>query len=467
MALLSAIRSGAALTYEEAFGAKDITSEQMTRTTKACFELYYDDIDNKDLDSAQRIPVVIVDSFEKTTFAEYDVSTDEDFDNEVMAKTLESIENIRKEAFQFTLIGGEGFIKPILKKGQFVFVYIKRPNVYVFGRDEQGNVNDIGLIEKTSAEESGRTYYYKLLERRTVDNEGYLEITYALYRADSDKELGTKVPLNRLGKYSNLREYISFPIPLDGLGLVPIKTPITNCVDGSKDGVPIYAPAIKEIQKLYKHEKRIDNEYELTEPHLVTSVDVQRRDEKGRLIEIPKYITAAIDDNIKEVGMTLYNPAPNQTQLESRENQIKRNIEDLINMYRGFLSNVENMDRTATEVETSMAKAANTISALQGMWAPVITDTLSLCSKLAKLHNLPWPGKEPEITISWGNGILYDEEQEYNRLNGQVSQGNLRPEYLLEWLEIHPLDEQRIEELRKLMPGLSDTNDYEDEGNDG
>ena len=444
MAILSALsKLNTAQSFEDAFRVSDITSEKMQKAIKLWFELYFDDNNDCNTDSATRIPYVVVDGLYKACFGEYGLTIEDSTQKDKhMATVIENLEDIQAEAFQLATIGGEGFIKPIVYSDTFRFGFIPRNCYVVLARNATGDITSLGTCEVTI---SGQ-HYYTLLERRTVAD-GRLTIEYKLFKSSSASYIGERTDLEDL--YEGLEETVVLDI--DNIGLAHIKMPMVNCVDGSKDGVSIYAAAIEEINTLYWHERRTNNEYELTEPHMVVSVDVLERDENGK-VDIPKY-AMSLNEAPENVGVHTYNPTPNQEQLEARANQILRNIENIIGLRRGVLSHVESDDRTATEVQASSARYALLIANLQKAWEATINEVLAVCDTLGQIY-LGWDtSKYSEPVLSWGNGVLYDEDKEYQRLFALVQGGYLKAEYLLEWMELHSMDEKQIAEIRQqFMP---------------
>lgn len=436
--------------YERAFEAPDITTEKMKGNIRRWFELYFNNDDDCGA-SAQRVPYVIVDGLSNACFGEYAYTVEEPEDNAAFSAAMENLDSRRVEAFQMALVGGEGFLKPIPKKDTFTFAFIRRDNYIVLARDLEGNITSVGTCEQFTY---GK-YFYTLLEKRTMDDRGYLTIEYKLFQSSTRSSIGSPVSLGSLPQYADLDPVTVFSVPVDSLGLVPIKTPITNCVDGSDDGVSIYAAAVAAIGEVYTHAKRTDNEYELTEPHLIVSADVQKRDSKGRLVEIPKYIEALIDEPANK-GLSIYNPTPHQEQLEAREDQLLRHIEDICGLRRGILSHVDSEDKTATEVLTSSGRYALTIKSLQGMWQKTQDEAVRLLSVLGPLYGF-WSEKVPAVTLTWGNGVLYDEEKEYTRLREAVNQGEIRAEYIPAWLFDEPLEtDDDFDRVRdKYMPDMT------------
>lgn len=176
--------------FRDAFGVEDITSEQMRRSFLKCYNMYYANEPDCNYDQAMAIPRVIVDGLEKPVFGEYEATVDEDTPKgKVVARLLQNFEKERKEAFTHVMIGGEGFIKPIPRRDNFVFGFISRPNMVVLARDFEGAITSLGTSEVTIKQEDRRKIYYTLLERRTVDDEGYLTIESRLYRTEDSQDI--------------------------------------------------------------------------------------------------------------------------------------------------------------------------------------------------------------------------------------------------------------------------------------
>ena len=167
MSIFSAIFNRSVASYEEAFQASDITSEQMRTAISEWFDLYFQKAATEQEDPCQQIPYTIVHKLTKTAFSEYTATGKDDFVQMVLA----ALDQKRKKAMQMSLIGGESYIKPIPSTDGFRFGVINRLNMMVFGRDNEGNATDIGTFEHSVR----NTNYYSLLERRTVDARGYLK----------------------------------------------------------------------------------------------------------------------------------------------------------------------------------------------------------------------------------------------------------------------------------------------------
>lgn len=418
--------------YSEAFRATDITSARMKAAIKEWINLYYQGQATDKADSCQRIPYIIVQKLARTVFSEYSTTSTDAF----AFMVLRALDDKKGEALQTMLIGGESLLKPIPTADGFYFAVIPRQNVRVFGRDVTGRLTDIGTDEKSTY---GK-FYYTLLERRTVDDNGFLTIKNSLYRSLNADHLGERVPLNAIPRYAQLVDEYTFPQPIGSIGLVSVKTPMTNCVDGSADGVSVYAAAVGLIHNINRNEAQINGEFERGESRVIASADFLRRrpeNEKDRIFsqytesfEMDSHLFAGLDGDPEEVGITIFSPQLREQSFLARKQEYLRNVENIIGLKRGLLSEVEAAERTATEITSSAGEYNLTIIDLQRLWGKAVREAVKLCSTLGEAYKIPNAHivEDDAIIIDFGNGILYDEEKARNEMLMQVQAGLLQPE---------------------------------------
>lgn len=444
--------------YGEAFGAADITSPRMKKAIKEWVNLYYqNEADDKE-DPCQRIAYTILQKLTRAVFSEYDANSTDAFS----AMVLQALADKSQEALQMMLIGGESLLKPIPTSNGFYFAVVPRQNVRVFGRDVTGKLTDIGTDEKSK---DGK-YYYTLLERRTVDDNGFLSIRNQLYRSLNSDNLGERVPLSAVPRYAQLVDEYVFPQPVGSIGLVGLKCPMVNCIDGSDDGVSVYAAAAGLIHNINKNEAQINGEFERGESRVFASADFLYRKpdvahdrvfgHHADSYEMPSHLFAALDGDPQEVGINIFSPQLREQSFLALKQEYLRNVENIIGLKRGLLSEVEAAERTATEITSSAGEYNLTIIDLQRVWEGAVKEALRLCSvlgdayKVAGAHTVD----ERSVVITWGNGILYDENKTYAELKEQVSMGLLQPERLVGWYHNMPCDspEERAKVRERYMP---------------
>ena len=356
--------------YQAAFGAEDISSPAMKRAVGNWFDLYYDRA------SLMQLPYTIVRKLVCGLFAEYSVSG-------TVLKHLPE-----RNAMELALIGGECYLKPVMLDGLWHWRAIPRGSILVFARDWHGEPTDVGLMEKTR---KGR-FYYTLLERRKLDAGGLLTVTNRLFRSGDRGQLGREVKLSEQPLYKDLPQRYTYPMELGGVGLVRLKMPMANCIDGSREGVSIYAAAMPLMTAIEENERLLQAEFRHGKSRLVVSRDMLR----DGLLKDELFV--GLDESPENVGITCFAPQLRTQSFLERQQSYLKLVENVIGLKRGILSQVEAVDRTATEVTSS-----------EGEYACLLVD-LRKCFESAALECAALAGRLdgcPEVAqISWGDGVI-------------------------------------------------------------
>ena len=423
--------------YEAAFGAADMTSRAMRKAIDDWFSLYYASTADKEQDPCQRLACTVVEKLVRAVFGEYKLTADSGFGRQ-LGKALD---NVKEKAMQLALVGGECYLKPCPEKVGFSFAPVSRKNILIFARDSSGEPTDMGLTERSVA----GSHYYTLLERRRLDNEGRLVIENKLFRSRSAEQLGLRVSLGTLHRYAQLAEKAVFPA-VGGLGLVRVATPMLNCVDGSAEAVSVYAAAAELIRAVDENEAQLRGEFRRGQSRVFVSADLLRQ---GQLED---HLFVGLDDDPEHVGVQIFSPALRHESYLERKQEYLRNIESVIGLQRGMLSDANAEDRTATEITASAGQFSLTVMQLQTMWAGAVDGCFRLCASLGKLYGMTVEGLEH--AIDWGNGVLYDEDKLWQGYLQMVDKGLLKPEIALGWRFQLPAEteEQQAQIREKLMP---------------
>ena len=431
--------------YEEAFGASDITTRAMRNAIESWFRLYYGTGGNENTDPCQRVAYSVVNKLVRTVFGEYQPTGADPFTAEILRGLTEKA----RQAMEMSLVGGECFLKPCPGKAGFSFTLIPRNNVLVFGRDNSGRVTDLGTVERSV---SGR-YYYTLLERRRIDENGLLTIENKLFRSYNGQNLGVSVPLSSHPAYRELPESYTFSVPMEGIGLVQLKTPMLNCVDGSADGISVYAAAVGLIQNIDENEAQLCGEFNRGQSRILASRDLLREDESGNLL-LQDHLFVGLDDDPEQVGITVFSPNLRHQSYLERKQEYLRNVESVIGLKRGMLCDANAEDRTATEISSTAGDYNLTVIDFQRMWESAVSEAVVLCHCLARIYGIGTPVEKPQVSIDWGNGILYDEDKTWEAYRQMVSDGLLKPEIALGWRFNMPsaTDEDQTAIRKRYMP---------------
>ena len=299
MSIFSALfDQGKIYNFQQAFGVKDITTAEMQAAIRDWAQLYYQAEATPEEDPCQRIPVLVVSTITRAVFSEYQA----DSDNEDAKRILLELGRVKGKAVQQALIGGQSFLKPIFGADGLAFSVIPRGSYLPLGRNERDEITDIGTAERTT--EGGKRY--TLLERRRVDSAGNLVIESKLYLSGDGQTLGVQVPLDTLEKYAGLVPELVLP-GVGSIGLVPVRCPQENTVDGSPDAVSIFASAAGLIHNLNRNEAQLDRELENGRSRVFASADLLKTGADGRK-RLSDDLFVGLDDDPETVGVTVYSP---------------------------------------------------------------------------------------------------------------------------------------------------------------
>lgn len=202
-------------------------------------------------------------------------------------------------------------------------------------------------------------------------------------------------------------------------------------------------------------EYQMRQEFENGASRVFASEDLLREDGYGRRT-LQDDLFIGLPDDPANVGVTVYSPQLRVEQFLARKQDILRSCESLIGFKRGILSEVEAAERTATEITSSEGDYNLTIQELQAMWQNGAGQALELCAALGKVYGMPGlsfdAGKD--LTMDWGDGVLFDRTRTWNEYMSMVTSGLLRPELALAWyFDLPHADAAQLAKIRKeLMP---------------
>ena len=441
----------------QSFWGKDTTTPAMGKAIKEWFDLYFQREVTKEEDPCQRLPVVIVSKIARTTFSEYEASIADQSSamNKWQAGNLTALNLAKKDAMQWGLIGGECLVKPVPGGDHFSFTVIRRDHYAVLGRDRTGKLTGVGTAEFNTY--GGK--FYTLLERRTLDAEGRLTIAYRLCQSSDRNYLGVPVALTTVPQYAALPPSITYAQPVHSVGLVQLRVPIANCVDGSSDAVSVYEPAVTLIHNVNRNERQYDKEFDNNQNRIIASSDLIRKDAFGNS-GVPDDLIVGLDEDYQHVGMTIFNPTMRDESYDRRRQGYLRSAETAIGLKRGILSEVEAVERSATEITSSEGDYSLTIIDFQRVWYDAAQEALRLCALLGQVYRMMPAGAwdRGQLAMKWGNGILYDRDAWWSDVLEQVRSRMLKAEIALAWKYDEPWDTpDALAKIRtKYMPELED-----------
>ena len=166
-----------------------------------------------------------------------------------------------------------------------------------------------------------------------------------------------------------------------------------------------------------------------------------------------------MDEDPETVGITIFSPALREQSYLARKQEYLRNVESLIGLKRGILSEVEAAERTATEITSSAGDYNLTIIDFQQMWEATVRELMATCDALGQMYKLCDsaafdPAKD--LVIDWGDGVLYDRNAVNQEMLSQVQSGILDPVWYLAWYYELPCETDADKEAirQKYLPRM-------------
>ena len=464
MSIVKALFDQSVISTDECFGQPDVTSQEMRDAINAWRNTYLKREGDKASDPCMRMAYVIVHKLQKGVFAEYSsdiLDKEKTAKGKWMDRNLSQLDLIRDSILQWMLIGGECWVKPIPRPGPdgstiFAPLLVHRTDAVILAREPDGRVTSIVTAEHTAR----GSQYYTLLERRTVDANGYLTIENKLYVSFDRGALGIRTALSKLDRYAQLPDLYTYPVPVGGVGMTPLRVPLANCVDGSMDAISIYEPAMGLIRNIDQNEKQLNDEFELARHRVVAPAEMLKVGRDGRRT-LDDSVFVAMKDVHGDMVPFAFTPQLRDEPYERREQKYLRAIENQIGLKRGMLSDAQEVEKTAFEVASTAGDYNLSLLDLQQVWFDGVREYLTLCDTLGKMYRYcdqsAWDVTE-QLAITWGNGVLYDPDRELETDLRLVAAQLLKPEIAVARHFDQPWeDEEDLKNVReKYMPAMEE-----------
>ena len=464
MSIVKALFDQSVISTDECFGQPDVTSQEMRDAINAWRNTYLKREGDKASDPCMRMAYVIVHKLQKGVFAEYSsdiLDKEKTAKGKWMDRNLSQLDLIRDSILQWMLIGGECWVKPVPRPGPdgstiFAPLLVHRTDAVILAREPDGRVTSIVTAEHTAR----GSQYYTLLERRTVDANGYLTIENKLYVSFDRSALGIRTALSKLDRYAQLPDLYTYPVPVGGVGMTPLRVPLANCVDGSMDAISIYEPAMGLIRNIDQNEKQLNDEFELARHRLIAPAEMLKTGRDGRRT-LDDSVFVALKDIHSDLAPTAFTPQLRDEPYERREQKYLRAIENQIGLKRGMLSDAQEVEKTAFEVASTAGDYNLSLLDLQQVWFDGVREYLTLCDTLGKMYRYcdqsAWDVTE-QLAITWGNGVLYDPDRELETDLRLVAAQLLKPEIAVARHFDQPWeDEEDLKNVReKYMPAMEE-----------
>lgn len=297
-----------------------------------------------------------------------------------------------------------------------------------FGDD--GKPTDIGFL---SVKWVGENNYYTRFERHYFVN-GSLAIENKCYHSYSSDYIGRPCEISEVEEWAGIN-----PGPVIYPGMTQMdfgyfRNPIINKIDGSKCGVSIFESAKELIEKADIQGARLDWEFESGERAIhVDDRALNNNMRKGRP-GMPKlnkrlYRGLNLEKGKDEELLKEYSPDMRDESFNRGLERYYRDIEFNVGLAYGDLSDVQYVDKTATEVKASKGRKYNRVTAIQNKLEDCLKDFVT---GIAFYNGLYTSGYD--FKCNFHDSILTDEETQRKQDKEDVAAGIMQPwEYRAKW----------------------------------
>lgn len=365
--------------------------------------------------------------------------------NEKLDKLYQKAIRELNENLQAGIGLGSFCIKPL---GGSSVEYVTADRFVPIAFDARGRLTSVVFIQvKRISEDS----FYLRFEFHEWNQDQTLRIQNKAYHTSNVSSIGSPVELSVVEEWAALPEDIMYQgVERPDFGYY--RNPIKNEVDGSLCGISIYDSAINMIRKTDIQFGRLDWEFESGERAVHVDVTALQPaptlDGKGKT----KYVMPKLNKRLyrglnlsKSNGEELYqeySPEFRDGSIINGLNAYLRRIEFSVSLSYGDLSDVNDVDKTATEAKIAKKRKYNMVKAIQSNLKDCLED---LVYALAFYNGMTRSGYE--FLCTFKDSILVDEETEREQDRQDVAMGVMRlEEYRAKWYG------ETLEEAEKNLP---------------
>lgn len=349
------------------------------------------------------------------------------------------------ENLQSGLAYGSFCIKPL---GEDKVEYITQDRFIPLKFDSRGRLTRVSFIEVKKVADHD---YFIRFETHTWDGQALtLNIQNQAFRSGDLLNIGKPIPLVTVPEWAGLPENVTYAgVQRPDFGYY--RNPIKNTVDGSPCGVSVYNSAVNLIKKTDTQFGRLDWEFESAEravhvdatalqpvKNIVTGQTEYRMPKSKERLYRGLNLSKANGDELYQE----YSPALRDQNFINGLNAFLRRIEFNVCLSYGDLSDVNDVDKTATEAKIAKKRKYNMVKAIQSNLKDCLED---LIYALAFYNQLTQSGYE--FMCNFKDSILVDEEEEREQDRKDVAMGVMRlEEYRAKWYG------ETLEEATKNLP---------------
>lgn len=388
---------------------------------------------------------------------------------EYLKAEFEKCVDILRQKLEQGCAAGGMIIKPYpnVQDGHLYFDWTMDWSVYPIAFDDDGNLCDVVIPDVFT---EGKTTYTRL-ERHTVDGSN-VKITHRAFMSTVPESIGREIPLTMVERWASLAPEATVT-DTDGVLFGWYKVAAANNVDvDSPMGASVFCKAEDVIEEADQQWSRLLWEFEGSE--LAVDVDPTalrpRRNADG-LMETPKlnerlFRQIDIDKGDRDL-YEVFSPNIRDANLVNGLNQILYRVEDLCGLSRGTIADVNDTERTATELKINKQRSYATIADNQKALEACLRNVIRAMDKYATVYGLA-PEGDYDVSFDWDDSILTDRDQQNQEMlmllnAGIISKVEYRMWYYGETkaqaqAAIEEVRQEQAESMMSMLPDIGQAN---------
>lgn len=339
------------------------------------------------------------------------------------------IKNIRRYTEYACAKGGLVF-KPYINGSNIEVDYVQADGFYPTAYNSRGEITGAVFVETKVEGE----YRYTRLEYHNLTSEGY-KITNTAFMSRTAQlisdieDLGKQVPLSAVDDWAGLEPEVTIT-NVDKPLFCYFKMPGANTIEPSSPlGVSVFSRAIGLIREADKQYSRILWEYEGSELAIDADVDLFTKDRNGNSImpEGKERLYRKLDMQDNNSKWNVFSPAIRDSNLFNGFNQLLRRIEFNCGLAYGTISDVQDVDKTATEIKASKQRSYSTVKDIQNSLQDTLEHLAYVMNVWAVIAGLS-DNSDYEMSFNWDDSIIIDKDADLLSMQQDVASGLIRPE---------------------------------------
>lgn len=377
---------------------------------------------------------------------------------QMLTDTLNLVMGKSKKIVGMQLGYGGVCLVPYINNGKILYTIVEQDRLTIDKKDGEKITGATLLAEQKTITYGSITDTYFRWVNYKIEN-GILTMTQKY----TDKQ-GSEIDVSNIPEWASINP-VEMIMNVDRVLFGYIPSPINNRIGNDKYGVPITFGCEHTIAEIKECLRQIAREFALSEKFVGVDVSMFDKDSQGRP-RLPKNglfktFRSDTDDFFQE-----FSPAIRESSYYARLQELYTRLEKEIGVSKGFLTDMETSNATATEIKRAMYDTFTLVADIRKCFEKGLQDFIYACNVLANRYNLS-PLGDYELAFNWDYSLLTDTEVEFNHYMQGVSQGVIKKEELRQWIipnETLEESKKAIEEIEQATPSIDNLlNDEEDE----